>query len=166
MWNLTAAPPTVIEARVLTRLPDALRRPGRSDWADANKGGEPADCFLEGPSFDRDGHLWLTDIPHGRIFRVSPSLEWQVVGDYRGWPNGLAFDANGRLVVAHASLGAAFVIETDGSIGTIIRSPLGGSITNIAFRPGTCDLVMTESNSGSVLVATLDVGGEALYSHD
>lgn len=104
MWNLTAAPPTVIEARVLTRLPDALRRPGRSDWADANKGGEPADCFLEGPSFDRDGHLWLTDFPHGRILRVSPSLEWQVVGDYDGWPNGLALDANGRLVVAHASL--------------------------------------------------------------
>ena len=37
MWNLSFTAPEVIEARVLTRMPDRLRRPEPSDWADANK---------------------------------------------------------------------------------------------------------------------------------
>ena len=80
-------------------------------------------------------------------------------------PDGLAVDRDGRLVVAHASLGAAFVVETDGSVSHVIRSPVGGSITNIAFRPGSSELLLTESDSGSVLIATLPAGGARLYSH-
>ena len=90
MWSVDFTAPQAIDAQVLTRLPDALRLPRHSDWADANKPGQVVDCFLEGPSFDRDGSLYLTDIPHGRIFRVTPQLQWQLVAGTGGWPNGIA----------------------------------------------------------------------------
>src|SRR3954462_5110595 len=100
MWNLGFTPPFVIHARVLTRVPDALRRRVRTDWSDANKPGQEVDCFLEGPTFDRDGNLYLVDIPFGRIFRVSPALEWSLVAQYDGWPNGLAMHRDGALWIA------------------------------------------------------------------
>lgn len=298
MWNLSFAPPEIIEARILTRLPDALRRPERSAWADANKPGHVVDSFLEGPVFDRAGNLYVTDIPHGRVFRITPSLEWQLVVEYEGWPNGMAlhadgslwiadykrgilklypasgqldtvlghrnsesfkgvndltFDSRGRLyftdqgqtglhdpsgrvyrlntdgrldlllanapspngiaidakeavlfvavtrgnqvwraplladgsiskmgafqtffgisgpdglaatfeggiVVAHASLGGAFVLSSRGEVTHFVRNPTGQTVTNLAFRPGTSELVMTESATGSVLEAKLPTG--------
>ncbi len=313
MWNLTFSPPHVIQARVLTRMPDAFRRTERSEWADANKFGHAVDCFLEGPSFDRAGNLYVTDIPYGRIFRVTPPLEWQLVAEYDGWPNGIAihrdgtlwiadyrrgllqldpnarngrgaaqpavrtllghrnsesfkglndltFDAGGscyftdqgqsglhdpsgrvyrlrpsgqlemvvggvpspngvalsadgkvlfvavtranavwrgplladqtvskvgafrtffgvsgpdgmavdadnRLVVAHASLGGAFVLNARGEVTHFVKSPAGSTVTNVAYRPGTSKLVLTESESGSILEADMPGAGAPLFSH-
>ena len=305
MWNLSFTPPTVIEARVLSRMPEAMRRPVRSAWADANKPGHVVDCFLEGPCFDRQGQLYLTDIPHGRILRITPSGEWQELANTGGWPNGiaihqdgtlwvtdyrrgllridpntgaieellghrnsegfkglndlvfdhegqcyftdqgqtgmhnpsgavyrlrtngqldqllanapspngialdatgrflllavtrgnavwrgpllpdgsvskvgvfrtffgtsgpdgLAVDADNRLVVAHASLGGAFVLNARGEVTHFVRSPVGQTITNVAFVPGTSQLVLTDSEQGHVLVADLPAPGLALFSH-
>jgi gluconolactonase len=300
MWNLSFKPPEVIHARVLTRLDDAHRRAVRSDWADANKPGEIVDCFLEGPCFDGLGNLYVTDIPHGRIFRITPALVWQCVADYGGWPNGLALhadgslwiadyrqgvlrlnpangeittmlghrnsesfkgvndlmfdrfgnlyftdqgqtglhdpsgrvyrlgtsgkldqlmntapspngiavtedgktlfvamtranqvwrapilsdgniskmgafqtffgtsgpdglalDAHGRLIVAHASLGAAFVLNTMGEVTHVIKSPTAGTaVTNVALRPNSNEVVLTESTTGMVSVAALPPAG-------
>jgi gluconolactonase len=301
----------VIQARVLTRLPDSLRRKRRNAWTDANKPGHEIDSFLEGPSFDRAGNLYVTDIPYGRIFRISPALEWTLVAEYDGWPNGscfhrdgslwitdyrrgllrlrvssasgtsqglaepeallphrnsesfkgvndLTFDAEGHcyftdqgqtglhdpggrvyrlrangqldllvggipspngvaldttgkvifiavtranqvwrgplladgsvtkvgafrtffgasgpdgmavdvdngLVVAHASLGGAFYLNARGEITHFIRSPAGSTVTNVAYRPGTSKLVMTESETGSILEADLPSKGAPLY---
>jgi gluconolactonase len=307
MWNLDFTAPTVIEARVLTAMPAQWRRPQATDWATANKAGQIADSFLEGPAFDRDGNLYVTDIPHGRVFRIDASLRWSLVAQYDGWPNGLAihrdgsawisdyrrgllrldlasgriepllahrnsesfkgvndliFDAQGRcwftdqgqtglhdptgrvyrwdpasdrldcllanvpspngialdahgkalfvavtranavwrgplmkdgtlskvgafrtffgtsgpdglavdvdnrLVVAHASLGGAFVVNARGEVTHFVRSPAGSAVTNVAFRPGSSELVMTESETGSVLVADLPAPGVTPYSHD
>jgi len=313
MWNLASAPPQVVEARVLTRLPDSFRRKRRSDWADANKPGHEVDSFLEGPSFDREGNLFVVDIPFGRIFRISPALEWTLVAEYDGWPNGLALhrdgslwiadyrrgllrlrvstasgtsqglaepqpilahrnsesfrglndltfdrdghcyftdqgqtglhdpsgrvyrlradgrlelvvggipspngvaldrdgkflfiavtranqvwrgplladgavskvgafrtffgtsgpdgmavDADNRLVVAHASLGGAFVCNAMGEVTHFVKSPAGSIVTNVAYRPGTSRLVMTESETGTILEAELPAAGAALFSH-
>src|SRR5690349_6678424 len=67
-------PPDIIEAEIHARLPDRFRVQGlRSTWGAWNKSGAVLHSFLEGPSFDRDGNLYLVDIPWGRIFRVSPS---------------------------------------------------------------------------------------------
>lgn len=61
-----------IRAEVFARVPDALRVRNRSSkWVDVQRGGAPTDSFLEGPSFDRLGRLYLVDVPWGRIFRVS-----------------------------------------------------------------------------------------------
>jgi gluconolactonase len=82
-------------------MPGRFRRPGaRSEWAEANKGGAPVDCFIEGPSFDRDGNLYVVDIPFGRIFRISPSGEWTLAAEYDGEPNGLKIHRDGRIFVA------------------------------------------------------------------
>lgn len=305
MWNLSFTPPEVIEAKVLTRMPDGLRKAVRSEWADANKPGHVADCFLEGPCFDRQGNLYLTDIPHGRIFRVSPSGDWQEVANTGGWPNGIAIhkdgslwvadyrrgllrvhpqsgfvevllghrnsesfkgindlvfdkegncyftdqgqtgmhnptgavyrlrtngqldqvlinapspngialdtsgrflfvavtrgnavwrgpllpdgsiskvgvfrsffgtsgpdgmavDSENRLVVAHASLGGAFVMNARGEVTHFVRSPVGQTTTNVAFLPGSSKLVMTDSEQGHVLIADLPSAGTSLFSH-
>ena len=324
MWNMSFAAPVVIEARVLTRLPDAYRQAVRSDWCDANKPGHQIDSFLEGPSFDRAGNLYVTDIPFGRIFRISPLLDWALVAQYDGWPNGIAIhrdgslwiadyrrgllrldvapgaaaaatargpvtptailghrnsesfkglndltfdrdgrcyftdqgqtglhdptgrvyrlspaaspsgggagrldlivanvpspngvaldtsgkvifvaatrgnavwrgplladgtiskmgafrtffgasgpdgmavDAENRLVVAHASLGGAFVLNARGEVTHFIRSPAGSTVTNVAYRPGTSTVVLTESETGSILEADLPAPGAPLFSH-
>jgi gluconolactonase len=94
------APPRLIETQVFAAMPDAFRRNVRTDWADANRPGQPTDCFIEGPSFDAAGNLYIVDIPFGRIFRISPDGQWTLVIEYDGWPNGLKIDARGRILVA------------------------------------------------------------------
>lgn len=309
MWNLAFTPPVVIGSRVLTRLPDAFRRKVRTDWCDANKPGHAIDSFLEGPTFDRAGNLYVTDIPFGRIFRISPANEWTLACEYDGWPNGLvlepdgslliadyrrgllrleaaalatgnakpatvlghrnsesfkglndltfdgqgrlyftdqgqtglhdpsgrvfrwtpssgalelvvsgipspngvaldatgtvlfiavtranqvwrgpvlpdgatskvgafrtffgpsgpdgmAVDAEGRLVVAHASNGGAFLVNALGEITHFVKSAAGGTVTNVAFRPGTTKMVLTESATGTILEADMPAAGLGLY---
>ena len=90
MWFLTA--PAVRETEVFTRMPDRFRRTGvRSEWSDANRGGQPTDSFLEGPVFDTAGNLFVTDIPFGRIFRIDPQGEWEQIAEWAGEPNGMKF---------------------------------------------------------------------------
>jgi gluconolactonase len=313
MWNLSNTAPQVIEARVLTRLPDSFRRKQRTEWSDANKPGHEVDCFLERPTFDRAGNLYVVDIPFGRIFRITRELEWSLVVQYDGWPNGtaihrdgslwitdyrrgllrldlaandrrpveergpiailghrnsesfkgvndltfdrdgncyftdqgqtglhdpsgrvyrlransqldllvggipspngialdtggkflfiavtranqvwrgpllpdgsitkvgafrtffgasgpdgMAVDVDNRLVVAHASLGGAFVCNARGEVTHFVKSPAGSTVTNVAYRPGTSTLVMTESETGTILEADLPAPGAPLYSH-
>ena len=311
MWNLSFTPPEVIEARVWSRLPNEFRRPRRTAWVDANKPGHVLDSFLEGPSFDRAGNLYVCDIPYGRIFRIDAARRWTLVAEYDGWPNGLAlhadgslwiadyrhgllrlsagqltsgsgqpesllghrhsesfrglndltfdaaghcyftdqgqtglhdpsgrvyrlgtdgrptlllnnvpspnglalqpdgttlfvavtrdnavwraplfdggcstskvgafqrffgtsgpdglaFDAEGRLIVAHASLGGAFVLNPSGEVTHFVRGDAGPAVTNAAFRPGTNGVVMTESTTGCLLMATMPTAGHRLYSH-
>src|SRR5690625_4612972 len=94
-------PPSEVSTTMFSRLPDTLRmRNQPSDWVDANKPGQEIDSFLEGPSFDREGRLYLVDIPYGRILRITPEGEWQVVTQYDGWPNGLKIHADGRIFIA------------------------------------------------------------------
>ena len=93
--------PQVRETELFTRLPERYRRSGvRSDWADANRGGQPTDSFLEGPVFDAAGQLYVADIPFGRIFRIDPRGEWEQVAQWDGEPNGLKFLDDRELLVA------------------------------------------------------------------
>ncbi|MCC8395551.1 SMP-30/gluconolactonase/LRE family protein [Paraburkholderia sp. MMS20-SJTR3] len=82
--------PEVRTAEVFTRMPEKFRRPEvQTEWARANRGGLATDSFLEGPVWDPDGYLFVTDIPHGRVFRISASGEWELVVQYEGEPNGM-----------------------------------------------------------------------------
>jgi gluconolactonase len=305
IWNLSFTPPAIVDAPVLTRMPDEFRKPHRTEWTDANKGGHIIDSFLEGPAFDREGNLYVVDIPYGRIFRISASLQWTQVAGYDGWPNGiaihkdggiwiadyrrgilrmdpgtlkietvlghrnsesfkgindltfdaqgnlwftdqgqsglhdpsgrvyrlrangqldcvvsgvpspnglvvddarktlfvaatranavwrgplqasgavtkmaafqtffgtsgpdgLALDVDGGLCMAHGSLAGTFVMNARGEVTHFIASTVGSMVTNVAYRPGTPELVITESESGSVLMARLHSPGLPLYSH-
>ena len=76
------APPRLIGTEVFSSMPDDYRRKGvRTDWADANRPGQPTDCFIEGPSFDAEGNLYIVDIPFGRIFRIAPDGKWSLAAD-------------------------------------------------------------------------------------
>ena len=60
----------------------------------------PGGRLLEGPSFDRQGNLWITDIPNGRIFRIAPDGTPTKVAEYDGEPNGLKIAKDGRIFIA------------------------------------------------------------------
>jgi gluconolactonase len=84
-------PPQVIELSRFTSLPPEFRQRTHSVWADANRPGRTTDSFLEGPVFDGDGNLYVTDIPFGRIFRIDMQGRWTLVAEYDGEPNGMKF---------------------------------------------------------------------------
>jgi len=115
--------PRTVQTRLFTTMPDEFRRKGIvSTWADANKRGIPVDSFIEGPAFDGAGHLYIVDIPFGRIFRISPQGEWTRVVEYDGEPNGLKFHPDGRILVA------------DYRNGLLVLDPVAGSITPLLGR--------------------------------
>jgi gluconolactonase len=88
-----------IKAEPLTAMPGRFRRKGRNEWTEANRGGIEVECFLEGPCFDREGNLWVVDIPFGRIFRIDPKGQWELAVQYDGWPNGMKIHRDGRLFI-------------------------------------------------------------------
>lgn len=110
-------PPTVRALSVWTSMPAQWRKTGvRSSWADANRGGKPTDSFLEGPVVDRHGHLYVTDIPFGRIFRISPEGQWHLVAEYDGEPNGMKFWDEQTLLVTDYKNGLVAVDIASGTV--------------------------------------------------
>ena len=108
-------PPRLIGTETFSAMPDRFRRKDvRTDWADANRPGQSTDCFIEGPSFDADGHLYIVDIPFGRIFKIAPDGQWSLVVEYDGWPNGLKIHPDGRIFVADYMHG---IMELDAKAG-------------------------------------------------
>ena len=118
-WHETPQP---LEAERFATLPDEFRRPRRSRWGDANAGGRSLDSFLEGPSFDRNGLLYVTDIPHGRVFRIDAQGHWSLVAEYDGWPNGLKFDRQGRIFLADYRRGILLLDPKSGRTEPIVET--------------------------------------------
>jgi gluconolactonase len=56
-------PLELIKAEVFTSLPIQFRHRSRTAWSDPNRQGAEVECFLGGLSFDREGNLWIVDIP-------------------------------------------------------------------------------------------------------
>jgi gluconolactonase len=116
-------PPKLIETKIFSAMPDSFRRKGvATEWADANRPGNPTDCFIEGPSFDADGNLYIVDIPFGRIFKIAPDGKWSLVAEYEGWPNGLKISAEGRILVADYMHGIMELDAKAGKMRTVLAS--------------------------------------------
>lgn len=96
-----SAPPTVT-AEVFTRIPSHLRRAGKlsAERLAAGKGTAATDSYIEGPSFDQQGNLYLVDIAFGLIMRVDPDGEVTLLAEYDGEPNGLKLHRDGRIIIA------------------------------------------------------------------
>ena len=93
--------PKDIPTEVFARVPEKLRRAGgRPAWGGANRPGHDIDCFLEGPTFDKSGNLYVVNIPYGEIFKISPSGDFSIIAEYDGWPNGMKVDEKGYLIIA------------------------------------------------------------------
>jgi gluconolactonase len=117
-----AAPP-VLETTIFARVPESLSYAHRrSSWVDVLRDGAPTASFLEGPSFDRDGNLWVTDIPWGRLFKITPDGVLSLACEYDGEPNGLKFHKDGR----------AFI--TDHKHGIMVFDPRRGTVEPLLER--------------------------------
>ena len=110
-------PPATRPFEVFTRMPDRFRRAGeRSVWARANMPGRQVDAFLEGPVVDAQGHLYVTDIPFGRVFRIDPQGEWDLVAQWDGEPNGMKWLRPGQLLVTDYRNGLMQVDVASGQV--------------------------------------------------
>ncbi len=119
-----AAPPA-IEAKVFATLPDKFSKVGqRSAFADVQFHGAPTPSFLEGPSFDRAGNLFVTDIPFGRVFKITPQGDISLVVEYDGEPNGLKFHKDGRAFITDHKNGLMVLDVTSGKIEPYYDRPL------------------------------------------
>ena len=117
------AAPELIQTEVFAEVPQSLRKTTvPAERITAGGGGIPAGSFLEGPSFDRAGNLYVVDIPYGRIFRISPQGKFDLIAEYDGEPNGLRIHKDGRIFVA------------DHKLGIVLLDPASGKITPYVTR--------------------------------
>ncbi len=137
--------PLPVAAECFARLPVSLRKGVKTSWGRVNAGDAALDCFLEGPCFSPDGKLFVTDIPHGRIFRIDGPNEWSVVAEYDGWPNGLKY-SQGRLLVADYRLGLLKLDSETGRHETLAKGfrSEGFKGVNDLFVAGSGDLYFTD----------------------
>jgi gluconolactonase len=134
------APPPLIQTQVFARVPDQLRvRGGTSRWVERQRRGRATDCFLEGPSFDRAGNLYVVDVAWGRILCIDPQGAFTVVAEYDGEPNGLKIHRDGRIFIA------------DFRHGIMLLDPARGAMTPLLERgalgpfQGVNDLVFADN---------------------
>lgn len=117
------APPPVIDTEVFARVPEHFRVRGRSSkWAEVQRGGKPTPVFLEGPSFDRHGNLYVVDVAWGRIFRISPGGGFTLVIEYEGEPNGLKIHRDGRIFVADFRHGIMLLNPDRGTVEPVVQA--------------------------------------------
>ncbi len=111
-----------IVVRTFTSMPAKFRQKRRTAWSDPNRAGAEVDSFLEGPSFDRRGNLWCVDIPFGRIFRIDPKGQWELIIQYNGWPNGLKIHKDGRVFIADYKRGLMVLDPRSGKIEPLLET--------------------------------------------
>jgi gluconolactonase len=111
------SPPSVRDTEVFTSMPDEFRRRDTlTSWSMLNRLGVPGDSFLEGPVFDGDGNLFVTDIEYGRVFRIDPAGSWTLVAEWDGEPNGLAFLSRTELITTDFRNGLMVVDVNSGAV--------------------------------------------------
>lgn len=109
----------------------------------------------------RGNCVWRVPLlPDGSVAKVS-----QFFTSYGpSGPDGLAVDAEGRVLVANPGLGCVWVLNGRAEPVEVLRGVPGSSTTNLAF--GGADgrtLYVTDSTHGHILRAALDVPGLPLH---
>jgi gluconolactonase len=126
-------------------------------------------AFPNGVAVDAT-HVYLAETGHNRLLRyarspdgpVGPREQWCQLEGGSG-PDGMAFDADGNLYVAHFGAGRVDVVDPSGLVFDQIPVP-GSKPTNVAFGgPDNRTLVVTEVETGSVYQARALVPGAPLW---
>lgn len=117
--------------------------------------------LTEGPTVDRDGNLYFTELRFQRIFKVDTKGELSVFRESSHGANGLLVDPQGRLVACEGALGGEppRITRTDLRTGAI--EILADSYEGVPFK-GTNDV--TIDNKGRLYFT--DPAGAALYRID
>ena len=142
-----AAPP-VIETEIFVRVPNQLRAKENV----RQQSGVARDCFLEGPSFDRDGNLYVTNILYGQIFKVSPAGEFTLVTEYDGEPTGLKIHKDGRIFIADHKQGLLLLDPRSGKVEAYLDRPHGEhfkGLNDLVFA-GNGDLYFTDQGESGL----------------
>lgn len=116
------APPE-IGTEVFARIPDQYRKSGQlsPERILAGKGSLKTDSYIEGPSFDRDGNLYIVDIAFGLIYQINPQGQVKLLVEYDGEPNGLKIHRDGRIFVADHKNGLMLFDPISGSVKSFIE---------------------------------------------
>jgi gluconolactonase len=109
-------PPQQLVAELFATVPDPMR---------TGPGGKRLG-FLEGPSFDRAGNLLCVDVQGGRVYRISPGRDWEILVEYDGIPNGLKLHRDGRAFIADRKNGLMVLDPATGKIDTLLSGPAAG----------------------------------------
>ena len=81
-------------------------------------------------------------------------------------PDGMAVDLEGNLAVAHVGFGAVWLFSPRGEPIARVESCAGHHTTNVAYGGSdNRDLYITESETGSILRARMEIPGQPMYSH-
>jgi gluconolactonase len=107
--------------------------------------------FLEGAFFDDARNLWLSDVPYGRVFCISPAGDWKVVHKFNGEPHSMRIAPDGRHIAVDYGRGllelTGFDTFTTLSTGLADQPFLG--LSDMAYGPhGT--LWFTDSGRSSL----------------
>ena len=142
-------PLQLVKAELFSSMPGKFRKKSRTGWSDPNRQNAEVECFLEGPAFDRQGNLFIVDTPFGRIFRIDPKGEWDLVIQYEGWPNGMKFHKDGRLFIADYRKGILTLDTRSAKLETVLETAYseGFKGCNDLHFTSTGDLYFTELNS-------------------
>ena len=125
-------PPQVIETEIFASIPEKFKPDSSAPRTRRN--------FLEGPSFDREGNLYCVDIRMGRVYRISPQAEWELVVEYDGEPNGLKIDREGRIFIADRRHGILLLDATTGKV-----TPFLEGVTSMQRFKGVNDLIFAKN---------------------
>ncbi len=92
---------TYLTATLWSALPDALHHRGApSRWAKMTRPGVAMHSFLEAAFYDDARALWLSDVPNGRVLRVSPEGNWEVMHQIDGEPHAMRIGPDGKRYAA------------------------------------------------------------------
>lgn len=80
--------------------------------------GKPSHSFLEGPSFDSQGNLYLVNFVFGQIIKISPKGTAEIVCEYDGAPNGLQVGTDGYIYITDRFKGIMQLEPGSGKIQT------------------------------------------------
>lgn len=98
--------PLSITTDTAFELPSHLHEIGdENPWVATQLWPRHAHSYLNALTFDDAGNLWIADTPFGRIFRITPSGDWDLIVKYDGWPAGLRFQTESKLLVADSRHG-------------------------------------------------------------